>query len=82
MKEKLEFLIQLQYVDSQLQELEEAKGDLPKEVGQLQEEKEDLETSIQQLEEGLNTAKSEHRECESVIALTTEHLKTRTSCMM
>ena len=75
MKKKLELLIQLQFIDSQLQELEEAKGSLPKEVEGLQTDKDSLDSSIQELEEQVSTAKGEHRDHENTISLTTEKLK-------
>jgi predicted nucleic acid-binding Zn-ribbon protein len=56
LENKLRLLYSLQHVDSQLDELEELKGDLPAELRELEEERTLIETQVSQLETSMRTA--------------------------
>lgn len=75
LKDQLKLLVQLQTVDAQLQELEEAKGDLPREVKRLGKEQTTLQSAITKLDSQTTAAKTERREQEGMIATTSDTLK-------
>jgi len=59
LENKLRLLYSLQNVDSQLDELEELKGDLPAEVRELEEQRAALEAQVSQLETAMRSAFSQ-----------------------
>ena len=75
MKENLEKLVQLQIVDSQMHDLEIAKGDLPETVSKLTEEVNTLEKYISEKGKALKNAQLESRNLEGLVNLSSEKLK-------
>ena len=75
LKDQLKLLVQLQTVDTQLQELEEAKGDLPRDVKRLRKEQSTLQSAITELDDQTTAATIERRDQEGLIATTSDTLK-------
>jgi len=74
-KENLEKLVQLQIVDSQMHDLEIAKGDLPETVNKLTEEVNSLEKYISEKGKALKDAQLERRNLDGLVNLSSEKLK-------
>jgi len=74
-KENLQNLVQLQLVDSQLHQLELAKGDLPETVRYLTGSVKSLEKFLEEKEKALKKAELERRNLEGLVNLSTEKVK-------
>jgi len=74
-KETLEKLVQLQIVDSQMHDLEIAKGDLPETVNKITEEVNSLEKYISEKGKELKNAQLERRNLDGLVNLSGEKLK-------
>ncbi len=75
MKKNLEGLVQLQFVDSQLHELEIIKGDLPETVNNLTKEVNSLKKFISDNEEKFKKTQLERKNLEGLVNLSSEKLK-------
>ena len=75
MKENLKSLVQLQIVDSQMHDIEIAKGDLPETVNKLTEEVNSLEKYISEKGKALKNAQLERRNFDGLVNLSSEKLK-------
>ncbi|MCK4966133.1 hypothetical protein KAS50_03825 [bacterium] len=75
MKENLQRLVQLQFVDTQLHELEAAKGDLPDIVKDLTEKVKSLESEISQKEKELKKSILDRKNLEGLVNLSQEKIK-------
>ena len=74
-KENLKSLVQLQIVDSQMHDLEIAKGDLPETVNKLTEEVNSIEKYISEKGKALKNAQLERRKLDGLVNLSSEKLK-------
>jgi len=74
-KENLKSLVQLQIVDSQMHDIEIAKGDLPETVNKLTEEVNSLEKYISEKGKALKNAQLERRNVDGLVNLSSEKLK-------
>ncbi len=75
MKKKLQDLYHLQYIDSNLDELEELKGDLPGEIRQLEEQYEQLKAQKAELEQAMKNAFVQRDHADSEIIASREKLE-------